>query len=259
MTDAISQYTEIFADSLTGPDDHLTPIGDNWSVRPVGELPEGDGITVRGSRGLTVVPARTDERSGEPAFAVLPISQDLRWAAFATSHGSGPGRFPIGDGLQAAVTLSVAETGGWDRPHSTTTAGLVVADFATGLVLDLMLGPTSAVVIYEKLGPDGFCYRVQVGDRKAENEHRCAIEVRGATAHFRLDNNPVLSVERIGEPCLPARYLERGSDRDTPPVHPMTVSAGLGMLTTEPAGQGLRLSARDFSVRIAQNNEERSR
>jgi hypothetical protein len=265
--------TEIFHEDFTGGLRTEGP-GAPWRLRPVDGLPEGDGVVRGGPDGLTVVPSSRQPRTRRPAFTEPKPGPDgnplhLRWGAFTTGGTASPrGGFTAKPGELLSVTAEVGLRGFGLRSHPyhdvdepTADArlgagGLISVDLETGVIFDFFLTHSRLYAVYERLAlqPDAefaaFTYCVPVADRTPGTLHRLQVgyDVEAGTAHWTADGQEVLSVERIGLRSLDARWLRRDNGGREEAVRPRGLSFGLGLFLERYFGQGVRLSARRFSV-----------
>lgn len=248
--------------------------GAPWRLRPVDALPAGDGVVRAAPHGLLVVPTGVNPDTGEPAFAAPadgPV-QHLRWAAF-TTHTSLSGRagFDTVEGQVLTVSAEVAVLGFGLAHHPYDdvgdpgsdirlgAAGLISVDLESGIVFDFFMTNDRVYAVYERLALKpgvqfaAFTYAVPVADREADQTHHLEVtfDRAAATAHWRVDGTPVLSVDRIGFRALDDAYLKRDNGLPEEAVLPRQLTYGMGLFADRMYGQGIELAVRWLQVSAA--------
>jgi hypothetical protein len=245
---------------------------DRWRLRPVDDLPEGDGLVDGSPDGLVVVPTTTHDDTGEPAFRTPPDGVEspsfLRWATFSqqTSSSGAPGFDAVaGEVLTCSVELAVrryeppSDATGADDPHHHAdlrrgAAALITIDMESGMVFDFAFTNTAVLALYERLprpSHDGatFSYVVPVAARTPEQFHRCEVSYDRAAGRARwvLDGAEVLAVDRIGRKVLDDSLILWQGPGDEELVAPRQLDVGLCTLGNV-WGQGIRLAVRRLGL-----------
>jgi Family of unknown function (DUF6081) len=245
----------------------------DWSVRPVGEFPCGDGTVRSGPDGLTVEPTGAHPVTGEPAFAYATgpggPNDHLKWTALVRRPGAhGIPGFAVGDGetLTVSAVLSVRTFGTADHPFGPDVApadlrlaagALIVVDLETGMIFDFLLTNSAIYAFYERLPRPGadhaaFSYAVPVLRRDSpEQVHELAVRYTPGTATWLADGTDMLTVRQIGRRCLPRDKLVLDHGGPERAALPRQLSMGLGLFAlldaAGPGGHGLvRLSAEQY-------------
>ncbi|TYB47991.1 DUF6081 family protein [Actinomadura chibensis] len=235
-----------------------------WTVRPGETSPSGDGVPLASAGGLVVEPPGADPDTGLPAFAGTSAAgpvDHLRWAAF-----SAPWPVPPDGVLTVAARMSARQFNTHRHPFGPAAraadverrsgyGALVAAERGAGLVMDFALTETRAWALYVRIpapdaGGGGFSYEIDVAARAPDEFAEYAIAVDGAEGRARwlIDGKEVFSVSPLGLPLgqdVPAHWRVDGGFA---PVRAKALAAGLGLLSEEFYGQGVRLAVQSLSV-----------
>lgn len=238
-----------------------------WSFPSAGSWVTDDGVTSTSKRGLSLLSAGTNPRTGQPAFthtvpqedpagAGLPGGLDhVKWLAF-TNHQSSAGYQGFdavpGQELSCETTMSGRTFGTAQHPFGPAVSdpdddlrlasvGMPVLDLETSMIFDFFVTNKKVYIFYERV-PDNranlgdyaaFTYAVPVASRKAGDRHHFKISYDRSAGVVRwlLNGKQVFKVDRIGE-LLPTRENLIIDNGGTPTrVAPRQLSCGMGLFS----------------------------
>lgn len=214
MRTSVSLFADDFAHGISP---------DRWVLRPVGDLPRGDGVITTTPDGVVVVSSGVNAATGEPCFV---STEHMTWQAMPAAGIPG---FDVAETgvLAAEVTLAAGTFGTAAHPFGDAVAdpdrdlrlgavGVIAVDLATGMIFNFSVTNGAVFALYERLPGEGrssFCSAVQIAERSPGQVHRLGFRYDRAagTVSWLVDGVEAFSVDRIGFRSADARTLiDRG-------------------------------------------------